>query len=177
MKRNKRFLIRTIILTVLVSALIYSLYANLILKDQNQKVQAKQEAPNFVLPTLDGGTIKLSDLRGKAVLINFWGSWCEPCKREMPAIQDAYDQYKNQNFEVVTVNIREAQLTASSFINSNNLSLPVAMDKNGQVYDAYDVYSLPASFFLNPDGTVSKIYVGEMTRENLDKWVNEVLPK
>lgn len=177
MKKNKRFWIRTIILTILLSALIYSLYSNLIRKDQNQRVQVNQEAPNFILPTLDGETIELNDLQGKAVLINFWGSWCIPCKREMPAIQDAYDQYQDHNFEVVTVNIQESQITASSFIKSNKLSLPVALDKSSQVYDAYDVYNLPASFFLNSDGTVKRIYEGEMSRDILDKWIKEVLPK
>lgn len=175
--KNKRLLIRTMILLILSGALIYALYANLVVKDHNEKVQVGKAAPDFILPTINGDRFKLSDLEGKAVLINFWGSWCGPCKKEMPAIQSAYDQYKDQNFEVITINIQEAEITANNFMEQNNISLLVAMDKDGQVYDAYNVYNLPASFFLNPDGTVNRIYEGEMTRKNLDKWVNEIIPE
>ncbi|MCS0824799.1 thiol-disulfide oxidoreductase ResA [Cytobacillus firmus] len=177
MKKNKRLWMRTFILATLLGAVVYTLYANFIARDVNQKVKASDEAPDFILSKLDEETetIKLSDLRGKAVLLNFWGSWCGPCKREMPAIEEAYNQYKNQNFEVITINIEESDFTVTNFLETNNLSLPVVMDKTGEVYDAYGVYTLPASFFLNPDGTVNRVYEGEMTKENIDDWVNEIL--
>lgn len=87
---------RTFILTTLYGAVAYTLYANFIARDVNQKVKASDEAPDFILSKLDEETetIKLRDLRGKAVLLNFWGGWCGPCKREMPAIEEAYNQYK-----------------------------------------------------------------------------------
>lgn len=124
-KYNNRFLMRTTILAILFSAVIYSLYLNLANKEQTQKVHVKDEAPNFILPKLNGDTVKLSDLKGKAVLLNFWGSWCGPCKKEMPAIQDAYDNYKNQNFEVITINIEESELTVENFFESNNLTCSI----------------------------------------------------
>ncbi|MEI5906841.1 thiol-disulfide oxidoreductase ResA [Bacillus spongiae] len=177
MKKNKRLWMRTIILAILLSAVIYTLYGNLVGKDSKQVVQVNDKAPDFILPKLNGEELKLSEFRGKAVLLNFWGSWCAPCKKEMPVIQDAYDQYKDQNVEVITINVNESELTVKNFFEKNNLSLPVVMDKDSEVYDAYGIYVLPTSFFLHPDGTVNRVYKGEITRENMSKWMNEILPE
>jgi peroxiredoxin len=177
MKKKKRLLIRTTILLILLSAVTYTLYANLYSKDELNKVRVNDQAPDFTLPSIDGEEVNASGFEGKALLINFWGSWCGPCKNEMPAIEEAYNQYKDDGFEVLTINIRESEFAVKKFLESNNLSLPVVMDKEAEVYDAYAVRNLPASFFVTPEGKVNRIYQGEMTREEIDRWVNEILPE
>ncbi|WP_411334459.1 thiol-disulfide oxidoreductase ResA [Metabacillus indicus] len=173
-----RLWIRTVILGILLGAVIYTIYTNIIHKDPNKTVvMADAEAPDFILPNLNGDLVKLSDLRGKAVLVNFWGSWCGPCKREMPALQDSYNQYREHDFEVITINIEESNFAVENYFEENNLSLPAVLDKEGQVYDAYGIYNLPASIFIKADGTVERTYIGEMSRGDIDKWVKEILPK
>ncbi len=95
----------------------------------------------------------------------------------MPAIQEAFTQYKDQGFEFVTNHIRESEYVVNKFLESNHLSLPVVMGKEGEVYDAYGTKNLPASFFVTPEGKVKRIYQGEMTKEDIDMWVKEILPK
>jgi peroxiredoxin len=177
MKKKNRFIMRTSILFILLCAVGYTLYANLFHKEENQRVQVGDAAPDFALSTLSGGDFQLSDHEGKAVLVNFWGSWCGPCKKEMPAIQEAYEHYKDKDFEVVTINIKESEFTVNKFFEHNNLSIPVVMDKNGEVYDQYGIYNLPASFFVSPDGKVKRMVQGEMNRQDIDKWIEDVLPK
>ncbi|RIW32066.1 thiol-disulfide oxidoreductase ResA [Bacillus salacetis] len=177
MKKKKRLIMRTMILFVLLCAVGYTLYANLFQKEQNQRVVVGDAAPDFALSTLNGDDFQLSDHEGKAVLVNFWGSWCGPCKKEMPAIQDAYEHYKDENFEVVTINIRESEFTVNKFFENNGLSIPVVMDKDGEVYDRYGIHNLPASFFITQDGTVKRMVQGEMNRQDIDQWIEEVLPK
>src|SRR5690606_18829441 len=117
---------------ILVIAFGITLYQNLITKDDANNIDINQDAPNFKLSTLTGEKLEFKDLRGKAVLLNFWASWCEPCKREMPAIEKAYSKYKNDGFEVLGVNMGESEKTVSSFMKNSNLSFQTVLDKTGE---------------------------------------------
>lgn len=176
MNKKNRLIFRTIIIIVLFAAVGYALYQNLVSGEKNQQIALNKEAPDFRLKNLENEELQLSDLKGKSVLINFWGTWCEPCKREMPAIEDAYNHYKEKGFEVILVNIRESDVVVDSFLNSNNINLPTFLDKQGAVMDAYGVGQMPSSFFIDDKGIVKIIYEGEMSREQIDTWITEVLP-
>ncbi|NPA31821.1 MAG: TlpA family protein disulfide reductase [Chloroflexi bacterium] len=126
-------------------------------------------APDFTLPTLEGSTLRLSDLRGQAVILNFWASWCPPCKAEMPALQRVYEAYQPQGLVVVAVNVtaQDARPNVEAFVAEHGLTFPVALDLDARVAAAYRVHSLPTTFFIGPDGVIHDIVIGGPMAEAL----------
>ena len=117
-------------------------------------------APDLTLQTLDGETVTLSDLRGQAVLINFWASWCPPCRNEMPAIQQVYEEYKDQGFTVLAVNSQEQEARVTAFAESLGLTFPILIDRDGSVFGAYQVAALPTTFFIDRAGVIRGVTTG-----------------
>jgi len=126
-------------------------------------------APDFTLETLDGETVTLSDLRGQAVLVNFWATWCPPCRAEMPAFQEAYQDYEDQGFVIVAVNatLQDNPADIAAFIAEYGLSFPVVLDVEGVANRLYQVQSLPTSFFIDKDGVISEVVIGGPIAEAL----------
>ncbi len=136
------------------------------------KIPAPQkgfQAPDFSLPTNEGSTIRLSDLRGSPVLVNVWASWCPPCRAEMPAMQRAYQDYQAQGLVILGVNAtnQDDRLKAQEFAQSQALSFPILFDDTGQVSKLYDIRALPTSYFIDPQGTIQEIVVGGPMSEAL----------
>jgi peroxiredoxin len=127
------------------------------------------EAPGFTLQTLDGEPVALSDLRGQAVLVNFWATWCPPCKAEMPAIQEVYDEYKGQGFTVLAVNMayQDDPGNIPSFMAEFGLDFPVLLENSGQVANTYLIRSLPTSFFIDREGVIQEVVIGGPMAEAL----------
>jgi peroxiredoxin len=116
------------------------------------KIPAPQQgflAPDFELITTEGETIKLSELRGQAVLVNLWATWCPPCRAEMQSIERVYQDYKDQGFTVLAVNMtRQDQLSAvAPFVKEQGLTFPILLDETGEVANAYQLQS-PSSYFI-----------------------------
>jgi peroxiredoxin len=145
--------------------------------DEEEGVEIGRTAPDFELTTLDGGSIKLSELRGKGVLINFWASWCKPCRDEMPAIQRVYDRYKDKGLEVVAVNIAEPDVTVNGFVRHLDLTFPVLLDRDREVTRLYGIGPIPSSIFVSPDGKVVRKVSGQMAEGQIESMVLEVLPR
>jgi peroxiredoxin len=126
-------------------------------------------APDFTLKTLEGQTVKLSDLRGKVILVNIWASWCPPCKAEMPALEHVYQKYKDRDFVVLAVNstVQDTAANAQAFVSQNNLTFPILIDESGLVTQLYRVQSLPTSFFIGADGVISEVIIGGPMAEAL----------
>jgi peroxiredoxin len=136
-------------------------------------------APDFELPTTDGETIRLSDLRGQAVLVNLWATWCPPCRAEMPAIETVYNEYKDDGFIVLAVDMTyQDELSAvPSFVNEHGLTFPILLDETGAVAQAYQLRSLPSSFFINREGIIHEVVIGgPMAEALLRTRVEEILP-
>ena len=126
--------------------------------------QIGQTAPDFDLATADGQRFRLSDWRGQPVLINFWASWCGPCRREVPALIRAQDEHEASGFTVVGVNIEESVSVAQDFIDEFGMDYLVPMDFDGAVFRAYGGGGLsgpPRSFFIDPDGVIARIWAGQ----------------
>ena len=117
-------------------------------------------APDFTLETLNGQTVSLSGLRGQAVLINFWATWCPPCRAEMPAIQQVYDRYRDQGFTVLAVNLQESDAQVAAFAEQFGLTFPIPMDRSGSVFARYRVRALPSTFFVDKEGIIQNVTVG-----------------
>ena len=106
-------------------------------------------APDFALKTPTGESIRLSDLRGQAVLINLWATWCPPCRAEMQSIERVYQEYKDQGFTVLAVNMtyQDDPLSVMPFVNEQGLTFPILLEETGEMAQAYQLRSLPSSVF------------------------------
>ncbi len=117
-------------------------------------------APDFTLQDLKGQTYTLSDLQGKAVLLNFWATWCPPCRAEMPALDRVYAAYQAQGVVVLAVTADDTRSEAGAFAAEYGLSFPILVDSSAAAARAYRVTSLPTSFFIDPQGVIRKVIVG-----------------
>lgn len=167
---------RTIILILLGVAVGYALYANLT-KDDVLKIGVGKKAPNFVLADMSGELQRLSDYRGQGVLLNFWATWCEPCKREMPLLESQYQKYKDQGILILAVNVGETDLVVNEFVNRFDLSFPILIDNKQEVLTAYGVNPLPATFLIDKDGYVVRVHTGEIINEDIaNEMMEEIKP-
>ena len=113
-------------------------------------------APDFTLPSLDGQTVRLSDFRGKkAILLNFWATWCAPCRLEMPTIDKAYQEYKSRGLEILAVSLDAgSNSVVKNFMQELKLDFPVLLDPNMEVLRLYRQFSIPATFLIDKQGIV-----------------------
>ncbi len=123
-----------------------------------------QPAPDFVLREIGGSPMRLSDLRGKVVFVNFWATWCRPCKRELPDIQALSREFPD-DLAVLTINVEESADEARAFLEENDLALPALLDHSGAVYRQYRLPGLPGSFFIDREGNLAAIQYGYLTQE------------
>jgi peroxiredoxin len=136
------------------------------------KIPAPQQgflAPDFTLSTPEGEAYSLSDLRGQAVLINLWASWCRPCRAEMPAMQRIYEEYHSFGFEILAVNVtnQDSIPAAVAFAEEYGLEFPILLDLDGVVSRDYLLRALPSSFFVNRDGVIEEVVIGGPMAEAL----------
>lgn len=137
-----------------------------------------QPAPDFTLKTLDGSTVTLSKLQGQPVLINFWASWCTPCRAEMPELVRAYEAHKGDGFVVLAINMtfQDSLPEAQAFAKEFHMPFPVLLDDTGAVArDAYRVPVLPMSFFIDRKGVIVHRQIGAMNGKQIDTFVGEIL--
>jgi peroxiredoxin len=126
-------------------------------------------APNFTLNTPDGDAVNLSKLRGQAVLVNLWATWCPPCRAEMPAIQKLYNEYKDQGFVVLAVNMtyQDDPFAVVPFAKEHQLTFPILIEETGEMAQKYELRSLPSSFFIDRDGFIQEVVIGGPMSEAL----------
>jgi cytochrome c biogenesis protein CcmG/thiol:disulfide interchange protein DsbE len=128
-------------------------------------------APDFTLPRLNGsGTLQLSSLRGKAVVVNFWASWCIPCKKEMPRLQAAWERWRDDGLVVVGVNSLDFRGDAREFFRRYDVTFPVVHDRDSSSLKAFGVTAFPETFFVGRDGRLVGARIqGEVTDEQLEE--------
>lgn len=119
-------------------------------------------APDFTLDLLGGGQVTLSELRGNAVVVNLWASWCPPCRAEMPAIEKVYQAYKNLGVVVLGVNTtyQDSESDAAAFVREYGLTFPIPLDRDGSVSRRYALSGLPTTFFIDRKGIIRSVVVG-----------------
>lgn len=134
-------------------------------------------APDFELQTVDGKTIKLSSLKGKRVILNFWASWCPPCRQEMPDMEQFYKDNKNNEIEILAVNLTETEKSRAdvpTFMAEYGITFPVVLDEKGSVGQLYRVSSIPASFIIDSKGVIQRKLVGPMTYDSMKSMVGSI---
>lgn len=172
-KRKKRLIIRTIVLFLLVSAIIFAIATR-----DNEKVLAIGDAaPDFELVDLEGNAHRLSEYKGQGVLLNFWGTWCPPCKAEMPYMENQYKEFEEKGVQILAVNIKQSNYTVETFRDQYGLTFPIVIDKNESVRRAYDVLPLPTTILINEDGIIEDIITTEMTEEQIRSYMESIQPK
>ena len=117
-------------------------------------------APSFTLDTLDGKAVKLEDLKGSVVVLDFWATWCPPCREGLPHVDKAYQDMKGQGLKAFAVNVREDKPKVQGFVDQTKLGLPVLLDADGKVSEAYLANAIPETVIIGKDGKVAKVLVG-----------------
>jgi len=121
-------------------------------------------APDFSITEVDKSTSKLSDYRGKTVVLNFWASWCGPCKLEMPDLEAFYKEYKDQDVAVLAVGWHDTPSALSKFAMAKQFTFKMLADINGTVGDKYGLINLPATFFIDKNGVIREMQIGAMNK-------------
>ena len=124
-------------------------------------IRVGQAAPGFTLPRLDGGApVRLADLRGKVVFLNFWATWCKPCEQEMPAMQRLYESLAGTDFEMLAVSVDEERAPVEAFRARLGLGFPILHDPAKKVSQAYQTYRYPETYLIDRDGRILARYIG-----------------
>lgn len=145
-------------------------------KQAAQVNTAALKAPGFTLKGVDGKTVKLSDYAGKIVFLNFWTTWCPYCIEEMPDLDQANkDLLQSGKAEILTIDVMEKEEEVKRFISEYKLSLPVLMDKDGKVAQAYRITGFPTTVIITPDGNISEMIVGATDRETIMKKAEQLM--
>lgn len=134
-------------------------------------------APDFELTTLKGEEMRLSDYRGKAVILNFWATWCPPCRAEMPHMQTFYEKQQENDVEVVAVNLTtedRGMTEIENFVAEFGLSFPIPMDVDGDIGAIYQAFSIPTSYIIDREGRVLHKIVGPMDEEMMNGFIDEI---
>ncbi|HET8563580.1 MAG TPA: TlpA disulfide reductase family protein [Candidatus Binatia bacterium] len=140
----------------------------------NSPLVARQ-APAFELTLLDGKKISLSDLRGKAVFLNFWASWCAPCRVEARDLEAAWQQLKDKNMVFLGVDLQDTEKNAIDFLKEFNVTYPNGQDTSGKIAVDYGVWGIPESFFIDPQGRITYKHVGGIRAATVAAKLDEAL--
>lgn len=144
-------------------------------KERFKPVLEGSVAPDFTLPDLKGRMVSLSDYKGKVIFLNFWATWCKPCREEMPSMEVIYNNLNGQNFEILAVSLDKDAGVAERFTRELGLTFPILHDKRGRIKELYKTTGVPETFIIDQDGIIREKVIGprdwrdpESTRVILD---------
>ncbi|GED68369.1 thiol:disulfide interchange protein tlpA [Brevibacillus reuszeri] len=134
-------------------------------------------APDFELQALNGEKMKLSDLRGKKVIVNLWATWCPPCRAEIPDMQSFYEANKDKGVVILGVNLTSTETNVeavSAFVQRYGMTFPILMDVDKQVSGVYKAISIPTSFIIDSSGVIQNKYIGPMNQEMMENMLSAI---
>lgn len=148
----------------------------------------QRDAPDFQLAALDGGTISSAELKGRPIVLNFWASWCIPCREEMPAFQRMWTRYRDQGVQIIGVNVQDSEKAAREFVDEIGVTYPIALDTEENLANELGVRGLPQTFFIDEnfrferisageavDGGGDRVVFGAIDEETLERKIQELL--
>ncbi len=133
-------------------------------------------APDFSANKLGGGKVTLEALRGKGVIINFWATWCPPCKAEMPAFDKIYKKYKKDGIVIYGINYKEDVEIINEYLAGAPVSFPILFDENGDLANMFNVFGLPATYFIDENGNLLGSVTGAVDEKYLEGWIDKLKP-
>ncbi len=138
---------------------------------------AENRAPDFSLPHLfeEGRNVTLSEYRGQPVVLNFFASWCLPCRKEMPALEDAHQTYQDAGLVVIGVGTKDGRRPVMGFALSMGVTFPVVWDGLGEMFTAYRIPGMPTTCFVNRDGSIESTVIGGVTPEQLEQGIRAIM--
>jgi peroxiredoxin len=135
------------------------------------------EATDFKLQNLEGQSVSLSELRGKPVMLNFWATWCGPCRNEMPYLQQIYDEWQDKGLVLLEINMSESSSTVQQFLTNNGYTFPVYIDTDGSVADTYGISGIPTTFFIDSDGVIQQVIRGSFpSKAAIETQLYKIMP-
>lgn len=135
-------------------------------------LQTGVKAPDFELKTLTGETVKLSQFEGKKVMLNFWATWCPPCKEEMPEMEQFYRE-KKEDIVILAVNI-DPQFDVQQFAKEMGVTFPILLDEDDSVNKMYQILTIPTTFFIDEKGIIRSKYLGSMTIDKMKQYTEDL---
>ncbi len=129
-------------------------------------LERRTEPRDFSLPFLDGKNVSLSSYRGKVVLLNFWATWCPPCRAEMPSMETLYRRFNNQGLEILAVDVGEDTLMVQRFIRSGGYTFPVMLDNDNKVSSVYGIEAIPTTYIIDREGKIIGRVIGSIMWDN-----------
>lgn len=171
----RRGLLKKLAILVPIVAFLGVLWFALGFEAQKPSPLLGRSAPDFTLPLFSGGELRLSSLRGRVVLVNFWASWCLACRQEAPYLEQAWRRYRDQGLVVLGVNIWDTDRDARAYIREFGHTFPNGPDRRGTVAIAYGVRGVPESYFIDRRGVIAAQVVGPLTPEKISRLVEPLL--
>lgn len=145
---------------------------------ESPKAEKGRVPPDFLLSG-PSGEVRLSDLQGKAVIVNFWATWCPPCRREIPELIEVYERYRDRGLVVIGVDLQESDDAVREFAAEFGIPYPLVIDRTGEVADVWNIggqfQGIPSTYFIDRTGVVRDIYNGTLTRELLEERIALIL--
>ena len=165
-----------VLIVVILAAGLAWTAASRVTTDQATRDRARRATPDLTLDTLDGGKFKLSDQIGKPVVVNFWATWCPPCRAEFPALEDVYKNNRDKGLVVVGVDVAESPEVVAKFVSEAGVTFPIALDVSGEATELYRIEGMPTTFFIGRDGKIKDTVIGgPLTKAAIESKVNDLL--
>jgi thiol-disulfide isomerase/thioredoxin len=143
---------------------------------QATRDRARRATPDFSLDMLDGGKFKLSEQVGHPVVVNFWATWCPPCRAELPALEDVYRNNRDKGLVVVGVDVAESRDVVAKYVAENNLTFPIVLDAGGETTELYRIQGMPTTFFVGRDGRIHNMVIGgPLSKAAIESQVAELM--
>lgn len=176
MKKLKKPKKRIIIIFLAIVVLAFALYFVRNEVSSNQEIAPRLGfyAPNFNTVYMNGSEFELYELKGKPVILNFWATWCPPCVREMPNLQDFYDRHKGEVI-VIGINLGEKNRTIQNFIKKINVTFPIVLDKGKEIEKSYNLIIRPTTYFIDENGIIVDKKLGELKKEEIEERAQKLL--
>jgi peroxiredoxin len=173
MKKNISLIVILTVIVVIISIVQFSQpkQAKIEFDDENVGISIGNKAPDFELQELMGDNIKLSDHYGNAVILNFWASWCPPCREEMPEFQKIHDR---ENIVVLGVNLQEDRENIQSFKDKLGLTFPLLLDPHAKVKNTFNVFTQPVTYFIDKNGVIIDKKFGPLTSEEIEEKISKI---
>jgi len=174
MKRNN---LKKIIAVFLISGILGFFLSQEGCYKSSDNVTTKLGSPamDFTLMDIDNKEVRLSDFKGKAVMLRFWSSRCPSCKKEMPVVEQAYRKLKDKGFVVLAINIEDPKEVAAETARKLDLSFPILIDKGMTVTKLYKVFATPTSFFIDKNGVMKEKVLGELSEETIARYLEGLI--